>query len=130
MQQAVVKVTSFGHGMKGVGNSIDYISREGKLPLETESGGFINGREEIRELVRDWSVAFDQRSDSRDSAHVIFSMPKGSDPEALRRSIRTVGAKAFPGNEWVFAIHQDKDHPHAHMVLKMRGMGSAPEAGL
>ena len=120
-KQAVVKVRSFAHGAKAVSKLMDYINRDGQLPLETESGTLIKDREARRELVRDWAVDFDKRKDSRDSAHIIFSMPPGSDPEALRRSIRTVGAKAFPGHEWVFAIHQNKNHPHAHMVLKMRG---------
>ena len=120
VRQAVVKVRSFGHGVKGVRKSMDYISRAGTLPLETESGTIITGREELGDLVRDWAVDFDQRKDSRDSAHIIFSMPPGSDPEALRRAVRAVGARAFRGHEWVFAIHQDKNHPHAHMVLKMR----------
>lgn len=48
-------------------------------------------------------------------------MPAGSNVKALRASVRKVGARAFPDQEWVFAIHQDKKHPHAHMVVKMRG---------
>ena len=120
--QAFVKVSKkFANGVNGVNKLMNYISQGGNLPLETESGTLIKDREARRELVRDWAVDFDKRKDSRDSAHIIFSMPPGSDPEALRRSIRTVGAKAFPGHEWVFAIHQNKNHPHAHMVLKMRG---------
>ena len=121
MKQAVVKVRSFAHGTKAVGKVMDYISQKDKLPLETESGIFINGREERRQLVRDWAVDFDKRADSRDSAHVIFSTPPGTDPEALRRAVRAVGARAFPGHEWVFAVHQNTKQPHAHMVLKMRG---------
>ena len=29
-----------------------------------------------------------------------------------------VGHEAFPDNDWVFAIHEDRNHPHAHMVVK------------
>ncbi len=121
VRQAIVKVKSFPHGVKGVKKTMSYISRDGELPLEKDTGEIVKGLEEQRELIRDWSVDFDKRKDSRDSAHVIFSMPPGSDPEALRRAVRATGARAFPDNEWVFAIHQDKDHPHAHMILKMRG---------
>jgi hypothetical protein len=121
VRQAIVKVRSFPHGIKGVGKAMSYISRKGTLPLEKDNGELVKGLEEQRELVRDWAVDFDKREDSRDGAHIIFSMPPGSDPEALRKAVRTTGARAFPDNEWVFAIHQDKNHPHAHMVLKMRG---------
>jgi len=121
VRQAIVKVRSFPHGIKGVGRAMSYISRKGTLPLEKDTGELIKGLEEQRELIRDWAVDFDKRKDSRDGAHIIFSMPPGSDPEALRRAVRATGARAFPDNEWVFAIHLDKNHPHAHMVLKMRG---------
>src|SRR5207245_2501232 len=79
--QAVVKVISYGHGAKGVWGTIDYISREGKLPLETETGDVIQGREEQKALVRNWSRDFDRSKASRDGVHIAFSMPKGSDPE-------------------------------------------------
>src|SRR5258706_7022184 len=121
VRQAVVKVRSFPHGIKGVGRAMSYISRKGTLPLEKDTGELIKGLDELRALVRDWAVDFDRRKDSRDGAHIIFSMPPGSDPEALRRAVRATGTRAFPDNEWVFAIHEDKKHPHAHMILKMRG---------
>ncbi len=118
--QAVVKVISYGHGAKGVGQSIDYISRKGELAIETERGDLIQGRQERKELVRNWSRDFGSRKNSRDSVHIAFSMPKGSDPEALRGAVRTVLTKNFSDHEAVFAIHLDRPHPHAHVVVKMR----------
>jgi len=123
--QAVVKVMKkFPHGAKGVSACMDYISREGELPLETESGEVILGRPDRKALVKNWAVDFDQRKDSRDAAHIVFSMPAGSPVEALKAAVRTVGHKVFAGHEWVFAVHTDKKHRHAHMVLKMRGRES------
>jgi type IV secretion system T-DNA border endonuclease VirD2 len=121
VRQAIVKVRSYPHGMKGVWKAMSYISRKGTLPLEKDTGELVRGLEEQRALVRDWAIDFDKRKDSRDGAHIIFSMPPRSNPEALRKAVRATAARAFPDNEWVFAIHQDKNHPHAHMVLKMRG---------
>src|SRR5882724_8766948 len=88
--QAVVKVISYAHGAKNVGKCIDYISRQGEIALETECGGLIQGREEQKELVRFWSRDFGTRKHSRDSVHLTFSMPKGSNPEALRAAARAV----------------------------------------
>jgi hypothetical protein len=121
MKQAVVKVTGFGRGARGVGKAMDYISREGMLPLEKDSGDLILGREEQKELVKEWSMDFDGFKNSRDTAQIVFSMPPGSKVEALRAAVRTTGERAFPGHEWVFAIHEDRAHPHAHMIVKMRG---------
>src|SRR5689334_4353194 len=88
--QAVVKVTSYAHGIKAVSRTIDYISRDGKLSLETETGDIILGRAERKELVKNWSRDFDTRKRSRDSVHLAFSMPRGSDPEKLRAAVRKV----------------------------------------
>jgi hypothetical protein len=106
--------------MKGVSQSIDYISRKGELALETESGDIVLGRAERKELVKNWSRHFDSRKRSRDSVHLAFSMPRGSDPEKLRAAVRKVVTNHFDGHEAVFAIHQDRPHPHAHVVMKTR----------
>jgi hypothetical protein len=121
IRQAVVKITGFGRGARGVGKAMDYISREGELPLEKDSGDLILGREEQKELVKEWSMDFDGFKNSRDTAQIVFSMPPGSKVEALRAAVRATGERAFPGHEWVFAIHEDRAHPHAHMIVKMRG---------
>ena len=118
--QAVIKVTGFGRGVKGVTDAMDYVSRNGELPLEKDSGELIQGREEQRELIKDWSIDFDGKKKSRDSGQIVFSMPTGSSVDALRAAVRATGARAFPDNEWVFGIHLDTHQPHAHMVVKMR----------
>lgn len=125
--QAVVKVLSYSHGTPGVKASMKYISKDGELPLETESGDVVIGCVEQKELVKNWSRDFGNRKNSRDSVHLTFSMPKGSDPEALRGAVRTVLSKSFPGHESVFAIHQDRPHPHAHVVVKMRSRESGKQ---
>src|ERR1700690_3918689 len=67
VRQAVVKVTGFGRGAKGVANAMDYISRKGELSLEKDTGDLIQRREEQRELVKEWSIDFDGKKKSRDS---------------------------------------------------------------
>jgi len=120
-RQAVVKVTGFGRGTRGVGKAMDYISRDGALPLEKDSGELIKGRDEQKALIKEWSMDFDGHERSRDTAQIVFSMPPGSKVEALRKAVRATGERAFPDHEWVFAMHEDRKHPHAHMMVKMRG---------
>jgi len=128
--QAVVKVTGFGRGLKGVRDAMAYISRDGALPLEKHTGDLIEGLEAQRELVNEWSIDFDGKRHSRDSAQIVFSMPPGSNVEALKAAVRATGSKAFPDNEWVFGIHTDTKHPHAHLVVKMRGRENGKKLGL
>ena len=120
--QAVVKVTSFCHGPRHATRHLDYITRQGDLPLEKDSGEVLLDREEQQAVLADW--VFDSRKRSRDTANIVFSMPPGADLEALRRSVRKVGLRAFEGHEWVFAVHNDRHHPHAHMMVAMRGWDS------
>jgi len=119
--QAVVKVTSFCHGLRHVSRSLDYITRKGTLPLEKDNGEVLLGRDAQDELAADWSMDFDFHKRSRDTANLVFSMPPGSDVDALRGAVRKVGQRAFQDHEWVFAIHEDRSHPHAHMMVQMRG---------
>jgi hypothetical protein len=117
--QAVVKVAGYGHGTGGAKRLFKYISRKGELPLEDEMGEVLTTTDQQKARVNDWAPDFDARGDSRDTVHLIFSMPPGSPPQALRRTIRTVLRERFQGHQAVFAIHEDKNHPHAHVVVKM-----------
>ena len=121
VRQAIVKVSSYSRGAKGVADNLRYISRKGELPLEKDTGEIIQTLQEQKDLIASWAIDFDTRKRSRDAANIVFSMPPGSNVEALKATVRATGARAFPDNEWVFAIHQDRSHPHAHMSVKMRG---------
>jgi hypothetical protein len=123
--QAVVKVTSYATGKARVIRHLRYISRNGKLTLETDTGQELTTEEDQRMLVEDWGSDFDTRPRSRDAVAIVFSLPPGSKVEALRVSVRTTLARSFPNNEWVFGIHEDRNHPHAHALVKMRGRESS-----
>jgi len=119
--QAVVKVVSFPRNKTRLRELMAYISREGKLPLETEKGDLVTDLEGQRELAEMWALFFDGRKKSRQAVHIVFSMPPGSDPDALRKAVRTVVTRHFAGHRAVFGIHEDRKHPHAHAVIHMRG---------
>jgi hypothetical protein len=119
--QAVVKVVSFPRTRSRLRELMEYISREGALPLETEEGDLVTTVEAQRELAGIWARSFDRRKRSREAVHIVFSMPPGSDPEALRKAVRTVVTRHFAGHRAVFGIHEDRKHPHAHAVIHMRG---------
>jgi len=119
--QAVVKVGKYIKGKAHLAYKLWYNSRDSKLVLETDRGEELTTPEDRRMLADDWAMDFDGRADSRDAANLVFSMPKGSDPEALRAATRAALTRLFPDNEWVFAVHTDRGHPHAHALVKMRG---------
>ena len=125
--QAVVKVVSFPRSRSRLRELMEYISRDGALPLETEDGDLVTTVEAQRELAGIWARSFDRRTRSREAVHIIFSMPPGSDSEALRKAVRTVVTQHFSGHRAVFGIHEDRKHPHAHAVIHMRGLAKKLE---
>src|SRR5665213_1377200 len=64
--EAVVRVISYAGGVGRVNKLMQYISRDGKLELETESGDRIMDVAEQKALVASWSTDFDSRKRSRD----------------------------------------------------------------
>lgn len=59
--------------------------------------------------------------------HIILSFPKGTDVEAAEAIAREWGQQIFAsgdfGDQWryIAAVHDDKDHVHAHFVVDKRG---------
>ena len=122
LPQAVVKITSHNRGRRHVGARLHYISRDGELSLETDQGLTLEGREEIEEYLEAWAADFSTRNNSRDAMSMVVSLPPGTDQQASLKSARDFFQEAFAENhEYAFAGHNDKDHFHVHVVVKMRG---------
>ena len=124
--QAVLKITSHSRGLKDVRNRLRYISRQGELPLETEDGCVLEGAEEVDELAAHWAADFSNRKGTvrkaRDAMNLVVSLPAGTDREKALEAAREFFAEAFAGNhEYAFAAHDDTDHFHIHLVVKLRG---------
>ena len=64
---------------------------------------------------------------SADARRLIFSCPKGSDPEAVKATVRELAKETFgsEGFSYVFGMHNksedmpnEPDHPHVHVLIK------------
>ncbi len=120
--QAVVKVISFGHGRSSVRHQADYISRKGELALEDQDGNLIEGREEVKDTIDEWSDDFSEFINSRDSLHMQISVPKGSDRDAAHDAVRDFAKDVFSENhDYVLVRHDDTEHPHSHILVKTKG---------
>lgn len=123
--EVVAKITNFGKGAGHVKAHLDYISRNGKVELETDRGEILEGKAEVQEFFKTWGEDFNdsrRRKDQRDTMHMVLSMPAETPPEAVRAGAREFAHKAFKNHEYVFALHTDEDHPHVHLTVKMKGM--------
>lgn len=116
--QAISNVYSYSHGVNKVKSHVKYITREGELSVETDQGEVIDQEERLQELIDDWSVEFDQRKNSRDSANIVLSTPAGTSPNAVRDATREFASEYFTKNDYLFAVHDDTDHVHSHLMVK------------
>ena len=123
--EVMVKISGSAKTLVKIKNHLDYISRNGDVSLETESGEILTGRDQVRELRDDWRDFGDplpEVSKFRETINVVLSMPPGTDRLSVTRAARDFAAHIFAANhQYVFAVHTDEAHPHVHLVIKARG---------
>jgi len=122
--EAVVKLASWGSGAASARDQLDYISREGELELEMSDGTTLETREEIRDLVNEWSDRFSHRRDgkARNTVHFVLSTPPETDREATLEAARDWAQETFgEKHEYALVAHNDTEHPHVHIVAEVKG---------
>lgn len=127
LPQAILKISSHNTGKSRVSARLRYISRQGRLALETDEGVMLDGVDEVDALVDSWSVDFPDRKNSRDAMSLVISLPAGTDEQAATDAAREFLSEAFSENqEYVFAAHDDTENFHIHVVVKSRGRDGKP----
>ena len=128
--QVMVKITGGGRGMKAIAAHFRYIGRQGKeevggkgqtLEIEDERGEKIQGRDGLAQLTDEWRVAgayIDDDSPRREAFNIIFSMPAGTPPEAVRAATAEAARELFEGHKYVFVMHEDQGAPHVHLSVR------------
>lgn len=131
--EVMVKISGHAKGSAHLKSHLEYISRNGELPLETEMGEVISGREDVLSLHQDWASDLGiQRSFTnkegkkiqvtRDSTNIVLSMPPGTDPSKVLAASREFANKTFGDNhQYVLVMHTDEKHPHVHLTVKNFG---------
>ena len=115
--------------LKAAGQHLDYITRHGHLPLETDDGD----REDQngKAVLEGWDVDIDDlrrqaaltatkgRKPPKLVHKLMFSMPAGTPPDKVLGAVRNFAREEFWGqHRYAFVLHTDEDHPHVHLVLK------------
>jgi hypothetical protein len=128
--QVMVKITGGGRGMKAIAAHFRYIGRQGKeevggrgktLEIEDERGEKIQGRDGLAQLADEWRVAgayIDDDSPRREAFNIVFSMPAGTLPEAVRAATAEAARELFEGHKYVFVMHKDQGAPHVHLSVR------------
>ncbi len=124
LKQAVIKVTSYGKGSAHIMNHLTYISRNFDIPLEDSNESLLKTKHDATSLLESWeSIYFDTRKNARDTVHLVFSTPPGTNRDTFNTLTREFLNEEFEGeHDYLFAQHNDTDHPHIHSVIVLRSM--------
>ena len=110
-------------------NQLDYLTT--KSTHIVDSSGFLDGKaklepKEIKDLTerfaKRWSAGFKPKLGQ--TTHMLLSYPIGTRGEDVRDITAKVAERFFQTDEgyfdYIIAVHEDRDHPHAHIVLNRR----------
>jgi len=60
----------------------------------------------------------DDDSPRREAFNIVFSMPVGTPPEAVRAATADAARELFEGHKYVFVMHEDQGAPHVHLSVR------------
>lgn len=128
-----VKVTGRKRGdLQQLTRHIEYVTRNGKLEFHTSDGDTLAGPSTKHELLARWRpnlgkdppVGSTEREAEKyvRAIALIVSTPKGITKEQLEPMVQQFAMTAIgPAARFGFAIHEDKDNTHAHIVIPAVG---------
>ncbi len=110
-------------------NQLDYLTT--KSTHIVDSSGFLDGKARLEAKdIKDLTERFAKRWDAGfkpklgQTTHMLMSFPIGTRGEDVRDIATDVAERFFQTNEghfdYIIAVHEDRDHPHAHLVLNRR----------
>ena len=118
--QAVVKISGSSKGADKAQAHATYIGRNGQVELEDQDGNKYKGNEQKTALGA-WQAQgmHDKHSSGarREAFHFVFSMPNGTNPEALKKAVKNMVKEEFDGHQYFMAQHLDTDSPHVHVLM-------------
>lgn len=117
------------HTKSQLANQLDYLTT--KSTHIVDSSGFLDGKskleaKEVKDLTdrfsKRWSAGFKPKLGQ--TTHMLMSYPVGTRGEDVRDITANVAERFFQSDEghfdYIIAVHEDRDHPHAHIVLNRR----------
>lgn len=117
------------HTKSQLSNQLAYLTT--KSTHIVDSSGFLDGKaklegKEIKDLTerfaKRWSAGFKPKLGQ--TTHMLMSFPIGTRGEDVRDITANVAERFFQTDDghfdYIIAVHEDRAHPHAHIVLNRR----------
>lgn len=128
--EVLLKVTGGGTKVGAVRAHLDYISRKGRLEIETDTGDRI-ARSQQKAFLATWHLELSpgQYRKARKGQpapratrlvkNIVLSMPSPTPPEKVLRAARAFAREKFAGqHRYALVMHTDQQNPHVHLVVK------------
>jgi len=128
--EVMVKVTGGGTNAGAVKAHFAYISRKGRLDIETDSGDRI-AREQHKAFLAGWHLELSAGQyrkarkgqpaprASRLVKNIVLSMPHPTPPEKVMAAARAFARERSAGqHRYAMVMHTDQQNPHVHLVVK------------
>lgn len=123
--QVMVKVTGGGRGMLAIAAHFRYISKNGRLDIETEQGDTVRGKSAAHELGEDWRYGGSLIGDEgyrREAFNIMLSMPRGTDPLIVQKAAREFAQTELADHKYVMVLHDHQANPHVHISVRAESM--------
>lgn len=121
--QAIMKKASGSKSLVSLQKHLNYISRDGELPLEGRDGERLQGRAAVREAAADWTL--DEHRPgliAEISKNYVVSYADAADREAVHAAGRAFARQTFASNhEYLLVPHTDTAYPHLHISVRALG---------
>ena len=117
------------HTKSQLANQLDYLTT--KSTHIVDSSGFLDGKAKLEARdIKDLTERFAKRWDAGfkpklgQTTHMLMCFPIGTRGEDVRDIATDVAERFFQTDaghfDYIIAVHEDRDHPHAHLVLNRR----------
>ncbi|WHZ38553.1 relaxase/mobilization nuclease domain-containing protein [Sagittula sp. MA-2] len=117
------------HSKSQLANQLEYLTT--KSTHIVDSSGFLDGKARLEARdIKDLTERFAKRWDAGfkpklgQTTHMLMSFPIGTRGEDVRDIATDVAERFFQSDaghfDYIIAVHEDRDHPHAHLVLNRR----------
>ena len=128
--EVMVKFTGRQSDAAHVAANFAYISRLGRgadkeLELLTSECKSISSKSEMEALADKWyawELADELRRNGATSLSMVLSMPEGTDSSKVLIAAKRFAETEMANRRWVLALHNDCDHPHAHLTIARRDL--------
>ena len=117
------------HNKMQLRNQLEYLTTKSSFIIDsrgTYDGQSVLSAKEIEQVTRRFSAQWNEGFHPKlgHTSHLLMAFPIGTRGEDVAEITREICERFFQGEgshfDYIAAVHEDRDHPHAHIVLNRR----------